>query len=79
MSRFGITAPTLPNVEFDSVQALRDHADEAIRAQSLIDQLNRDGDVDAFSVDMAGLGFDWNEVAAMATSRQRIGELFVAT
>lgn len=78
MSRFAITALQLPNVEFDSIEALREFADEAIRAQSLVDQLNQDGDVDGFSVDMAALGFDWSEISLMATTRQRISEAFIS-
>lgn len=76
-ARFSITAPALPGCEFSGRESLVANVHDALAVQALLDQLNRDGDADAFAVDMAGRGFEWDEIDAMARTRVRPAELYV--
>jgi hypothetical protein len=77
-ARFRITAPALPGCEFASREALVGSVHDALAVQALLDDLNRTGDADAFAIDMAGRGFEWDEIDAMARTRVRLAERYVA-
>lgn len=77
--RFKITSrDVLPTAEFASRDALLNHVRDALAAQALIDQLNRDGDVAAFTIDMQALGlFNGCEIGVAARTRVLPGTLYI--
>lgn len=76
-ARFAISAPALPACEFASRDALLANVHDALHAQALLDQLNHDGEADAFAIDAQACGmFDAAEIDAAVRTRRLPATLY---